>query len=101
MRLYTHGTGTLYIADCEDQGLLLAIEKLGVLGRADPRRLLVLRPASNFTVPPPGVAPETSLFDDLASSPGYLPALEANYQVGSVVVTALLAHWDEYKDRVP
>jgi purine nucleoside permease len=83
VRLYTRGRGSLAIADCEDQGMLLAIEKLGQLGRVDKARLLVLRTASNFTVPPPGVSPVTSLFENLASSPGYLPSLEANYQVGS------------------
>ncbi len=101
VRLYTRGQGSLAIADCEDQGILLAIEKLGQLGRVDKARLLVLRTASNFTVPPPGVSPVTSLFENLASSPGYLPALEANYQVGSIVTGELLKHWDHYKDRVP
>jgi purine nucleoside permease len=101
VRLYTRGKGSLAIADCEDQGLLLAVEKLGQLGRVDPKRLLVLRTASNFTVPPPGVAPATSLFENLASSPGYLPSLEANYQVGSVVTGELLLHWDQYHDHVP
>jgi purine nucleoside permease len=101
VRLYTRGKGSLAIADCEDQGILLAIEKLHQLGRADKSRLLVLRTASNFTVPPPGVSPEKSLFENLANSAGYLPSLEANYQVGSVVTTELLKHWDQYRDRVP
>jgi purine nucleoside permease len=101
VRLYTRGQGSLAIADCEDQGILRAIEELSKLGRVDKGRLLVLRTASNFTVPPPGVSPVTSLFENLASSPGYLPALEADYQVGSVVTGELLKHWDHYKDRVP
>jgi purine nucleoside permease len=101
VRLYTLGAGRLVVADCEDQGILLAVEKLGVLNRVDPARLLVLRTVSNFTVPPPGVRPEQSLFGDLADAPGYLPALAANYQVGSVVVRELLAHWAEYRDHVP
>jgi purine nucleoside permease len=101
VRLYTRGAGALAIADCEDQGILLAIEELGRLGRVDPKRLLVLRTASNFTTPPPGVAAEKFLFDDLASSPGYLPALEANYQIGSVVVRKLLEGWDHFKDQTP
>ncbi len=101
VRLYTKGQGTLAISDCEDQGILLAIEKLGQLGRVDKARLLVLRTASNFTVPPPGVSPVSSLFENLASSPGYLPSLEADYQVGSTVTGELLKHWDQYKDRVP
>ena len=101
VRLYTRGAGSLAIADCEDQGIVLAIQQLGRMGRLDPRRLLILRTASNFTIPPPGVAPEKFLFDDLAGSAGYLPALEANYQVGSIVVAKLLENWEQFRDRVP
>ena len=101
VRLYTRGRGALAIADCEDQGIALAIDKLGQLGRVDKGRLLILRTGSNFTVPPPGVSPEKSLFENLASSPGYLPALEANYQVGSVVTGELLKHWEQYENQIP
>ncbi len=101
VRLYTRGTGALAIADCEDQGITLAIDQLDRLGRVDAKRLLILRTASNFTMPPPGIAAEKYLFDDLASSPGYLPALDANYRVGSVVVSALLQNWEQYKNQVP
>jgi purine nucleoside permease len=67
----------------------------------DFQRLLVLRSASNFTLPPPGVAPNKSLFENLAHAPGYLPALDNEYRVGSVVVDALLNGWDKYKDQTP
>ena len=101
VRLYTRGAGSLAVADCEDQGIMLAFQELDQLGRVDRNRLLILRTASNFTMPPPGIAAEKHLFDDLASSPGYLPALEANYQVGSVVVTKLLQNWDQFKNQTP
>ena len=101
VRLYTRGKGSLEIADCEDQGIVLAIDKLGQLGRVDRNRLLILRTASNFTIPPPGISPVKSLFENLASSPGYLPSLEANYQVGSIITTELLKHWDQYQNETP
>lgn len=101
VRLYTRGTGALSIADCEDQGILLAMSELARLGRVDAQRLLILRTASNFVVPPPGVTAQKYLFDDLSGAPGYLPALDANYRVGSVVVTALLDHWSNYETQVP
>jgi purine nucleoside permease len=101
VRLYTRGTGSLAIADCEDQGIMLAMQQLDRLERVDRTRLLILRTASNYTVAPPGVSAEKYLFDDLATSPGYLPALEANYRVGSVVVSALLKDWDRYENQVP
>jgi purine nucleoside permease len=101
VRLYTRGKGGLEIADCEDQGIVLAIDKLDELGRVKKSRLLILRTASNFTIPPPGTSPVKSLFENLASSPGYLPSLEANYQIGSIVTDELLKHWNEYQDKTP
>ena len=100
-KMYTRGRGTFLIADCEDQGFCLAMEELGRLGKLDFQRLLVLRSASNFTVPPPGVSPEKSLFDNLVSSAGYLPSLDNEYRVGSVVTAALLANWEKYRDKTP
>jgi purine nucleoside permease len=55
-------------------------------------------------VPPTGVSAERSLFGDTisdSSGVAYLPALEADYRVGSVVVQELLQGWDRYRDRVP
>jgi purine nucleoside permease len=101
VRLYTRNSGALSISDCEDQGIVLAMRQLNVLGRVDFQRLLILRTASNFTSPPDGVSAEKSLFENLASSPGYIPALDANYQVGKVVVTALLRDWQRYEAKIP
>ncbi len=47
------------------------------------------------------MAPEKSLFEGLADSPGYIPALDANYRVGKVVVDALLGKWAEYETKTP
>ena len=101
VRLYTRGAGALSISDCEDQGIVLAMQELHRLGRVDNKRLLILRTASNFTLPPLGMTAEKSLFENLASSPGYLPALNANYQVGHIVVEALLKGWSRYENDVP
>jgi purine nucleoside permease len=101
VRLYTGGTGSFSISDTEDQSILLALEELGRLGRVDPKRVLILRTVSNFTVPPTGTSPEKSLFENLSGSPGYLPSLEANYKVGSVVVRELLKNWARYERQVP
>ena len=101
VKMYTRGQGNFLFADCEDQGICLALEELHRLGRVDFQRLLVLRSASNFTLPPPGVPPEKSLFDNLVSSAGYLPSLDNEYRVGSVVAAALLKDWEKYGDQVP
>jgi purine nucleoside permease len=103
-RLYTRGTGKLAISDCEDAGACLAFQRLAQMGKVDFNRLLVLRTACNFTVPPTGVTAERSLFGDTVSDSSgvaYIPALDADYRVGNVVVQALLAGWTKYRDQVP
>ncbi len=94
VRLYTRGTGSLVMSDCEDQGICIALQRLQQMGKVDFNRLLILRTACNFVTPPPGVTPADGLFGEtLSESSGvaYLPALEAAYRVGSVVTTALLS----------
>lgn len=98
---YTHGSGRLAISDCEDQGVVLAVDRLSRLGRVDAHRLLILRTASNFTLPASGVTAERSLFDGLVTSSGYLPSLEAAYQVGGIVVHKLLDGWSEFGEHIP
>jgi purine nucleoside permease len=103
-RIYTRGAGRLAISDCEDAGACIAFQRLAAMGRVDFNRLLILRTASNFTVPPTGVTAEKSLFGDtLSDSSGvaYIPALEADYRVGSVVALKLLDGWAVYRDHVP
>lgn len=104
VRIYTRGRSQLTICDCEDQGVCLAIRELSRMGKADFNRLLILRTACNFVVPPAGVSAADSLFNEtISDSAGvaYLPALEADYRVGSVVTAELLAHWERYRGEVP
>jgi purine nucleoside permease len=101
VRLYTRGQSQLVMSDCEDQGLCLAMEELTRLGHVDFQRLLILRSGSDYVLPPPGVTPAQMVFDDLSGAPGYLPALDSDYRVGSVVVAALLKDWPKYRDQVP
>jgi purine nucleoside permease len=104
VRIFTKGEGKLAMSDCEDQGACIAFQRLGMMGKADPERLLILRTACNFVVPPPGVTPAESLFGDTVSDTGgmaYIPALEASYRVGSAVTAELLANWPKYRDRTP
>jgi purine nucleoside permease len=103
-RIYTRGAGRLAISDCEDAGACLAFQRLAQMGKIDFNRLLILRTACNFTVPPAGVTAARSLFGDTisdSSGVAYLPALEADYRVGSVVVLKLLEGWADYRDHVP
>jgi purine nucleoside permease len=103
-RIYTRGEGKLAISDCEDAGACIALHRLAKMGKVDFNRILILRTACNFTVPPTGVTAEKSLFGDTisdSSGVAYITALEADYRVGSVVVQKLLQDRDTYRDKVP
>lgn len=104
VRLYTRGTDTFTMSNCEDAGVCLALQELERLGKVDFGRLLVLRTACNFVQPPPGFGAADSLFGKTlseSSGTGYLPALGAAYRIGSAVTAELLKNWDRYRDRAP
>jgi purine nucleoside permease len=62
----------------------------------------VLRAASDYCVPRPGVTSAQSLQYDTANA--YMAedeAFESLYAVGSVVVNAWVRDWATYRDRLP
>jgi purine nucleoside permease len=70
-----------------DSGTMLALRALTQQGKADWDRALLLRTASNFDMPPPGVTPADNLaIEKHGDYTAYLPALEAAYSVGHRVV---------------
>ena len=98
-RYYTGGKGNYMISAMEDTGTLQALTFLNEAGRVDLRRVLVLRTASNYTTPPPG---KSAAWSATAEYPGEgVPALEAAYQTGNIVVQALLKDWSRYRDAIP
>jgi purine nucleoside permease len=87
------------MANMEDSGTLTALRRLSRVGRADLMRVLVLRTASNYSMPPPG---KSAAWSTTAEYPEEgIPALEAAYQVGNRVVQALLDGWPRYRDAPP
>jgi purine nucleoside permease len=98
MRLWTKGRGNFVMTNMEDNGTANALQRLSRTGRADYNRLLVLRTASNYSMPPPGVHATASIF---APYVGLIPSLEAAYRVGSVVVHDLVANWSKWERRIP
>jgi purine nucleoside permease len=87
------------MSNMEDSGTLTALRRLSRVGRVDLRRVLVLRTASNYSMPPPG---KSAAWSATAEYPEQgVPALEAAYQVGNRVVQALIAGWPRYRDAIP
>ena len=86
----------------EDTGTLQSLTFLNKAGLVDLNRVLVLRTASNYDQQRDGLSAAESLAETkIASYAAYLPALEAAFRVGRVVVDELALHWDRYRDRTP
>jgi purine nucleoside permease len=83
----TDGVAHLGTTAMNDTGSMLALWSLTQQGKADWNRALLLRTASNFDMPAPGVtAAENLASEKHGAYTGYLPALEAAYVVGHRVV---------------
>lgn len=99
---FTGGKGVFATTAMEDTGTLQSIEFLAHAGRVDANRVLVLRTVSNFDRQPRGLSAAQSLARQrIGEYAAYLPALEADYRVGHVVVSELLRHWVQYEATTP
>jgi purine nucleoside permease len=79
-----------------------AMTFLSQAGKVDLKRALILRTASDYCLPKPGVTSAQSL--QYGTTNAYMAedeAFESAYVVGSVVVRQLLADWPRYKNKVP
>lgn len=102
VQYHTGGKGNFVTTGMEDTGTLQSLTLLAKAGRADLNRVLVLRTASNFDLPPDGVtAAENLARTNLAAYSAYRPALEAAWRVGNTVVENLLGNWPKYRDLTP
>ena len=98
---WSEGEGEFVTSAMEDTGTMQALTWLTRAGRADRDRLLVLRTASNYTMPPPGIDAATNLLAENEGYAGLEASLESAFLIGSKVVDALLANWDTYRGRTP
>jgi len=100
---WTGGQGRFATTAEEDAGFMQALTFLAQVHKVDLNRVLVLRTASNFDMPPPGQTPAELL--EAEAKPGNLSAynqsLDAAYAVGSIVVRGLAAHWDHWYASIP
>ncbi|MGD0798805.1 MAG: purine nucleoside permease [Acidobacteriaceae bacterium] len=98
----TAGQASYAICGMEDTGTLQSLTFLAHAHRVSLDRVLVLRTASNFDVPPIGLTAAQSLAaTKLAHYSAYLPALDTAYRVGHIVVDALVAQWPTTRDHLP
>ena len=87
------------MTNMEDTGTMTALRRLSRTGLVDLQRVLVLRTASNYTMPPQG---KTAAWSTTAPYPEQgLPAIEAAYQIGNRVVQELVGNWSKYASAIP
>jgi purine nucleoside permease len=99
---FTGGKGVFATTAMEDTGTLQSLTFLANAGRADLKRVLVLRTVSNYDRQPRELSAAENLADQHERAyAAYLPSLEAAYRVGHTVVSELLAHWVQYERTTP
>jgi purine nucleoside permease len=102
VQYHTGGRGDFVTTAMEDTGTLQSLTFLAKSGRIDLNRVLVLRTASNFDLPPPGVtAAENLARTEIGKYSAYLPSLEAAWRVGNAVVEQLVGNWNKYREITP
>lgn len=99
LRLYAGKDANFMTSSMEDSGTMTALHRLSRMQLVDVDRVLVLRTASNFTMPPEG---QTAVWSKTQPYPdGGEPALEAAFVVGNTVVQELLRGWSKYESELP
>jgi purine nucleoside permease len=78
-----------------------ALQRLDAAHKVDFQRVMVLRTASNYSMPPPGHNSVESLTGGGGNFSGYLPSLESAYAAGSTVIHAILANWAKFGPAAP
>jgi purine nucleoside permease len=98
VKLWTNGQGTFSTTAMEHQDYMNTLTDMAKQGYVDINRVMMLRGASNYCMPPPGASIESTIGDE---SVGTLPAFEADYRAGTAVAHELLKNWSKYRDAIP
>jgi purine nucleoside permease len=103
VKYWTGDQGSFATTAEEDLGFMQALSLQAQAGRADMRRVLVLRTASNYDMPPSGEPATALLASELQEQgySGYHASLEAAYLIGSTVVREISKNWVQFKTGVP
>jgi purine nucleoside permease len=100
---WSNGKAVFTMTSEEDAGYAQALTFLAQANTIDFNRVLVLRSASDFSVPYPGQTAAQLLAGD-SSGTGYstlLESLQDVYLTGSAVVNEIVDNWPTYRDQVP
>jgi len=98
---WSEGKGNFVTSAMEDTGTFQALTYLHPTGKVNKDRVMVLRTASNYTMPPPGMSAAEHLLKENDGYAGLDASVEAAYRVGAVVVDEIVSKWTTYKDHTP
>ncbi len=100
VKYHTGGRGNFVTTAMEDTGTLQSLTFLRKAGRVNLDRVLVLRTASNYDQQRPGATAAESLAATKIGKYGaFVPALEAAWRVGHVVVREITENWAKYGEK--
>jgi purine nucleoside permease len=98
---WSDGKGQFVTSAMEDTGSFSSLSYVHPTGKVNKDRVMVLRTASNYTMPPPGMTAAEHLLKENEGYAGLGASTEAAYQVGSVIVDEITGHWSLYRDTTP
>jgi purine nucleoside permease len=98
---WTDGKGRFVTSAMEDTGTFQSLTYLHPTGKVNKDRVMVLRTASNYTMPPPGMTAAEHLLKENDGYAGLNASVEAAYRVGSVVVDEIVGKWATYREHMP
>jgi purine nucleoside permease len=98
---WSNGKGNFVTSAMEDTGSFQSMTYLHPTGKVNKDRFMVLRTASNYTMPPPGMSAVEHLLKENDGYAALDASVEAAYRVGSVVVDEIVKQWPTYRDRTP
>lgn len=101
---WSQGKATFTMTAEEDAGYMQALSFLAQAHKIDLNRVMDLRGASDFTVPPPGETPAQLLESENGTGTAlsaFIESLDNVYRTGAPVVRAITGNWSYYRDHVP
>jgi len=98
---WTGGREPFVMTAMEDTGVAASLARLDAAGRADHCRLLVLRTASNYSMPPAGQDAAANLLAESHGLSALQASLDAAFVVGSKVVETITTDWPRFRNRIP
>lgn len=98
---WSDGKGEFVSSAMEETGTFQSLTYLDKIKRANKNRVMVLRTASNYTMPPPGITAAENLLKENEGYSGLSLAVESAYRVGSVVIDEILDNWSIYEKQIP